>query len=349
MAEVDLELIRGLVADDYTSAIERDHGQAGVDALKRLTPMLDLIHEQLAYEMIDRGLTVICPLDAEDRLLPDGCATLDVDDLAARVQGTAAIQLLPDNRLLVHFEPIDPLSLADRAVVYHFDGRDRFAVGNQMLDVNNPTNYPSLWGVPTFFDLGAALDHYAEALALRCRCPHLQGMWFDRDDRWILQNKPEKVMQLSLHIHLVGTLRAHRKVEVRREQPAGGRKPPDIKVTWSMTTSLAFIEVKWMGASIHDSEHRISWRPDVEEANKGADQLVKYLEQNAAEAPGHQTMGFLVVFDGRRQGVDVDKELTREEAVAFANSEVLYDPDFTYRHDFAEPRRVYMYPLAPPA
>jgi hypothetical protein len=349
MADVDLELIRDLVADDYITAIEREHGHRGIEALKRLTPILDLVHEQLAYEMIDRGLTVLCPLDPKDTLLPDGSATLVVAELAARVQGAAAIQLLPDDRLLVQFEMIDPLSVADRAVVYHFDGRDRFAVGNQMLDVNNPTNYPSLWGVPTFFDLEAALDHYSEALALRCRCPHLQGMWFDPGKRWILQNKPEKIMQLSLHTYLVGALRAHRKVEVRREQPAGGRKPPDIKITWSMTTRLAFIEVKWMGASIHATEHRISWRPDVQEANDGADQLVQYLEQNVSEAPGHQTMGFLVVFDGRRDDVDVDEELTREEAVAFASSDVAYDPDFTYRHDFAAPRRFYMYPLAPPA
>jgi hypothetical protein len=349
MADVDLDLIRSLVADDYTAAIERVHGEPGINALKRLTPMLELVHEQLAYEMIDRGLTVISPLDPNDRVLPTGSATLGVGDLAARLQGTGALQLLPDNRLLVHFDPIDPLSVADRAVVYHFDGRDRFAVGHQMLDVKNPTNYPSLWGVPTFFDLELALDHYGEALALRCRCSHLQQMWFDPHKRWILQNKPEKIMQLSLHMYLVGSLRAHRKVEVRREQPAGGRKPPDIKITWSMTTSFAFIEVKWMGASIDATGDRISWRPGVEEANKGADQLVKYLEQNTAEAPGHQTMGFLVVFDGRRESVDVDKELTRDEAVAFSSSEIPYDPDFTYRHDFAHPRRFYMYPLAPSA
>lgn len=347
--DVALDRLREAVASDFTGAIETAYGPDGMAALRRLTPMLELVHEQLAYEMISGGLTVACPLDPSEQLLPEqGAATLSVDQLPGRVQGAAAMQLLPDDRLLVLNEAVDPLSLAERAVVYHFDGADHFAIAGALFDVQNPTSFPSIWGVPTFFDLRLALEHYREALALRCRCPHLQGMWADPEKRWILQNKPEDTMQLSLQMFLVSTLRAHQRIEVRREQPAGGRKPPDIKITWSMTNRLAFVEVKWMGASAHTSERRITWRPGEKEANEGAAQLVRYLDENLSEAPGHQTMGFLVVFDARREGVDFDVELTREQALRFLTREVTYDPDYSQeRHDFAEPLRLFIYPVAP--
>jgi len=349
--EVDLQSLREIAATNYIRAVEEAYGENGLQALRRLTPALDLIHEQLAYEMIAGGLTVACPLEATNVLRPDlQGSKLSIDQLAGRVDGAAVLQLLADGS--VGTLPLDttPSSLSDSAVVYHFDGADHFVVGGELIDVPNPTTFPSIWGIPTFFDLGQALEHYRDALALRCRCPELQAMWFDPESRWILQNKPEDQMQLSLHVFLVSSLRAHQRIEVRREQPAGGRRPPDIKVTWSMTNRLAFVEVKWMGASVHATEHRISWRPDEREANKGASQLVKYLDENAAEAPGYQTMGFLVVFDARREGVDVDAELTREQAVHFVDRDVVYDPDYTeQRHDFAEPLRMYIYPSAPSA
>lgn len=134
----------------------------------------------------------------------------------------------------------------------------------------------------------AALEHYRDQIALRCRCPHLETVWDDPDRRWLFKNKPENQLQECLHQYLVFSLRDHKRIEVRREQPAGGRKPPDIKVTWSLTNRLAYIEVKWMGASVHKDEPRISWTPGEDEANKGAEQLVGYLVENEPEAPGHQ-------------------------------------------------------------
>jgi hypothetical protein len=244
-----------------------------------------------------------------------------------------------------------PHLFADRAVVYYFDGADKFAVGDELLPVYNPTNFPSVWGVPTFFDLELALEHYRDRLALHCQCPYLSKLWHDPDRRWLLTNKPEGTMQASLQQYLVSSLRAHKKIEVRREQAVGGTKPPDIKVTWTLTNRIAFIEVKWMGASVHGSEPRVSWRPDENEARAGAAQLVGYLEDNKPEATGYQTMGFLVVFDGRRKGVDYGAtELTREEALYFLARDVTYDPDYAAdRHDFAEPLRFFMYPLQPAA
>jgi hypothetical protein len=154
-----------------------------------------------------------------------------------------------------------------------------------------------------------------------------------------------------VHQFLVGTLRGHKRIEVRREQPVGGLKPPDLKITWTLTNRIAFVEVKWMGASVHASEPRVSWRPSEAEANNGAAQLVGYLIDNQAEAGGYQTMGFLVVFDGRRDGVDFDTvDISRESAFYYLAREIAFSPDYAAsRHDFARPLRFYMYPLRPAA
>ena len=60
-------------------------------------------------------------------------------------------------------------------------------------------------------------------------------------------------------------------------------------------------------------------------------------------------MGFLVVFDARRKDLEYDTaELTQEQAMHYANRDVVYDPDYpAARHDFAPPLRCFMRPLKP--
>lgn len=350
--DVDLAKIRALVARSYVVGIQRQYGDPGIAALRVLAPALDELHEHLAYELLAQGLTALTALDRSDRLLPEQ-RTISVrpEQLPGLVRGAATVQVLHDGAMLLAPEAMDPIQFSDSAVVYHFNGADHFAIAGELIPVVNPTSYPSIWGIPTFFDLQSALEHYRDQIALRCRCDHLIGAWHDPDRRWLLRNRPESAFQASLHRYLIPSLRGHQRIEVRREQPAGGRKPPDIKVTWSLTNRLAYIEVKWMGASIHNTEARISWEPGEVEANRGAEQLVGYLEENLGEAPTHQTMGFLVVFDGRRDGVAYDSEdLTIAQALGYLAREVTYEPNYSeLRHDFAEPLRFFMYPKQPVA
>jgi hypothetical protein len=350
---VDLAKLRQVVAHDYTIAIEAHYADKGMAALRLLAPALDAIHEQLAYELLAGGLTVVTSLDPASRVLPTDAAAMSVDvtRLPGLVQGVATIEVLSDGSLILLPASVDPLAYADRAIVYFFDGADHFVVGDQVVSVFNPTSFPSVWGTPTFFDLGEALAHYRDRIALHCQCPHLASVWHDVGRRWLLRNRPEDTMQASLAQYLISSLRNHKKIEVRREQPVGGTKPPDIKVTWTLTNRIAFIEVKWMGSSVHANEPRVSWRPDEAEANAGAAQLVGYLTDNEPEASAYQTMGFLVVFDGRRDGVDYGTTtITREQALHYLARDVSYDPDYAeLRHDFAKPYRFYMYPLHPAA
>jgi hypothetical protein len=350
--DVDLAKLRQVIASDYTVAIENQYAHAGMLALRVLAPALDQLHEQLAYELLANGLTVIVSLDPTTQILsPIDSMAATAEQLPGLVQGAATIEVLHGGGLRLERHASDPLAFSDRAVVYYFDGADHFVIDGSLVPVFNPTSYPSVWGTPTFFDLDKALDHYRDKIALRCQCPFLERVWHDPERRWLLCNRPEDTLQASLHQFLVGSLRDHKRIEVRREQPVGGAKPPDIKVTWTLTNRIAFIEVKWMGASVHKTEPRVSWRPGDTEAKAGAAQLIGYLDDNDQEASGFQTMGFLVVFDGRRDGVDFGtSELQREQAVAFLTQDVVYVPDYAaLRHDFAPPKRFFMFPLKPAA
>jgi hypothetical protein len=343
---VDRALMQRLAATEPAAAVEEHYGQPGMAALRLLARGLELIGEQLAFELLTGGLIVFVTLDPENRPLSDlGSAQLRYEQLSAAVRDAATIQVLEDDLIVSDAVP-DLAELSATALVYRFDGNDHLVFAGELWAVSNPTSFPSRWRTPTFFDLAEALEHYQTAVAPTCRCPHLRLVWHDPERRWLLKNKPEFTFQDSLEQHLISSLRLGR-VELRREQPVGDRKPPDIKVTWSQTNRMALIEVKWMGASVHATELRISWQPDAAEANKGATQLVGYLEQNAQETPEHQTMGFLVVFDARRKDIAYDTtDLSSEQATYFANRDIVYDPDYSAtRSDFAPPLRCFMQPL----
>jgi hypothetical protein len=345
---VDHGLMRRLAAAEPTLAVEEHYGPKGLGPMRQLTRGLELIGEQLAYELLDNGLTVFVALDPVARPLTElGAAEVRAEQLPGYVEAVSCIQVL-DQGFIVSAGTPDLAALCGEALVYQFDGQDNLVFDGTPWPVSNPTVFRSRWRTPTFFDLAEALRHYQDAVASTCRCPYLSQVWHDSDRRWLLVNKPEETLQDSLEQHLVSSLRLGR-VELRREQPVGQRKPPDIKVTWSQTNRLALIEVKWMGASVDSDGARISWEPGEREANKGAKQLADYLQRNAQESPQHQTMGFLVIFDARRNGLAFETtDLTLEEALYFLARDISWDPDFaSQRHDFHPPLRCFMHPLKP--
>jgi hypothetical protein len=345
---VDHELMRRIAAAEPTVAVEEHFGPEGLAPMRQLTRGLELIGQQLAYELLEKGLTVFATFDPEVRPLTElGSAEVRAEQLPGLVKTVASIQVLEDGFIASDGTP-DLASLSVDAVVYRFDGQDNLVFDGELWPVENPTAFQSRWRTPTFFDLADALRHYQDAVAPTSRCPYLSKAWYDPERRWILINRPEKTLQDSLAQHLVSSLRLGQ-VELRREQPVGEEKPPDIKVTWSQTNRLALIEVKWIGASVDRDGTRISWEPAEREANEGATQLVGYLQLNAQESPQHQTMGFLVVFDARRAELSFEStELTAEQALYYSTRDVAWDPDFAAeRHDFHPPLRCFMHPLKP--
>jgi hypothetical protein len=152
-------------------------------------------------------------------------------------------------------------------------------------------------------------------------------------------------MRESLAQHLIVTLRDH--AEVREEQNVNDTQPIDIKVTWSLADQLSLIEIKWVGRSVDDQGEELAteyWAPSRPRA--GAKQLADYLEENKDRAPEHGTEGYLVVYDARREGLtDLPPQLTNEQAVAYADSTIEYDPAYQdIRNDFRNPIRFWLEP-----
>jgi hypothetical protein len=345
--------LREAVLDSYERRIEDQYGARGTELLRLLGEALTQIYRVLAPELLSDGLTVLATLQPDARPMA-GRTTMEVSSaqLIGRVHAGATLQALGEDRFVLCPEQVDPLTLAHEALVYRYQEEgDHFAIGGRLSRVPSRRPFPSWWSVPAFFEVEDALGAYREQVAMDCDCEILrEEVWHDCSRRWILANKPEDAMQRSLWRYLRYVMRGAQQVrEVDREQPVEGRKPPDIKITFSESNRIALIEVKWMGASVNKTGAGISgFEPDEKNANAGARQLAKYLDANLRRAGKHQTMGYLVVFDGRRQNVTLEGELTREQALFYELCEVSYVPNLAaQRNDFAVPVRFFMRPLAP--
>lgn len=348
MNGVDKDKVREIVQLQFAARVQQHYGADGARRLPELALALDRIHEQLAFELIREGLTVLIALDDDKRLLPED-RTVEVSpaELPTLVHGRATIQVLSADRMLVLAEASDPRDYADDAVVYFYSDADYFVIGGEPEAVLNITSFPSIFGTPTFFELDEALQHYKLHLALYSQCSILATCWYD-ERRWLLINRPEDTLQRSLHRFLRDTVRSHQHVESRREQPVEGKRPPDIKITWSQSNRIAYLEVKWMGASVSDGATHISTAYGDTDAREGAKQLADYLDANKTEAATHQTLGYLVVFDARRRNLSfATTALSAADALHFQMRDVPYDPAYhELRHDFAEPLRFFMMPTS---
>jgi len=76
----------------------------------------------------------------------------------------------------------------------------------------------------------------------------------------------------------------------------------------------------------------------------GTEQLKDYLDSNKSFAPDKITIGYLVVFDGRRRGTDpIIDGISQDNADYYKNREIEYNPDYSItRADFAKPVRFFM-------
>ncbi|HET7509933.1 MAG TPA: hypothetical protein VFJ65_06760 [Solirubrobacterales bacterium] len=332
-----------LIEKFYAAKVERCYGREGGARLLELVTALDAIHESLAYEKLEGGLTVVIALKDGKKLLGAKAMELTPRELPPVVEGAATIQVLGD-RLLVVPECREPLQFAKDAVVYHFHGHDYFVIEGELDRVINTSSSPSLFGTPTFLNLEEVLDDYKANQALYSQCEILREHLWSDDRRWWFANKPEDVLQRSLRRHVRATLRGVG--EVRREQVVGTR-PTDLKVTWSFTNRIAYVEIKWLGASLNKEKTKVSKRYSAQDANKGAKQLAEYLDLNKDDAAEHETMGYLVVFDGRRQRLSLKAtKLDREDGLHFHGEEVEFEPRlWETRSDFRRPRRFFLEPV----
>lgn len=198
----------------------------------------------------------------------------------------------------------------------------------------------SYFAVQTFKELDVALDYYKSKVAKYSDCEILKNVWFD-ENRIFLKNSPEHKLRDSLTQYLKISLR---NTEARPEQVVDRSHPVDIKVTWALANKLALIEIKWLGKSLVSRKKQFTKQYFENRAVEGASQLANYLDENVKQAPTYSTQGYLVIFDARRWGCNLDTiQINGPNALKYENKEIEYNPEYhNLRKDFSKPFRFFM-------
>ena len=349
---IDRDALTEVIADSFSTLIERQHGQDGVAALKHLLAALKRLYAELEPATYRFPIIVFAPLQDADRPLDQATAVVITDLTLVRTeaQGPLAVHALQDGRFLVwkHTTP-DVAQLSGTSVVYSYtNGTESFvAKGLSRVVRKVDTSARSAFAIPTFSSLEDALNAYGVEMARKSSCKILEDIWYD-DRRIFLKSAQEWRMRDSLRQFLVSRLRPH--AEVREEQNVDASHPVDIKITWVFARRIALIEIKWLGHSKHTGPRarrgKIAKRYYDARAREGAQQLADYLDSNATKAPTHTTMGYLAVFDARRRGLKQStRSLSQAEGLYYSTKDIQYNPRFdSVRDDFASPVRFFIEP-----
>lgn len=347
MLQLNLDKLQQIAGASHELAIERAFGRDGMDALRLMQTALRTLYGYLEAEMIAGQLVIMVPIDPQ---VPHaGTVYREMVNLA----GDLAPHLRSDSALLIlgmdgniSWDPVFPTDLrtiSNNAIVYQYHNeREIIFVSGVPKVLINPSNlHVSIFAIPTFKELETALEDYKRRFVRTSSCTIFQKAW-NTEDRLIFCNKPEQIMQVSLHNFLSITLR---NAEVVREFNVDATPHPvDIRVTWNFTTRLALIEIKWLGEAL-SANGTTSYRDA--RAYAGAKQLEDYLDAYRQQVPNYTARGYLVVIDGRRRGTDhTSTSVTRSNGFYYENRDITYPiPLHTTRVDFAAPTRMFAEPI----
>lgn len=345
MMTIDLNKLRSMHDKLYTSAAQTVFGNAGATALKQLLSSIVQIYARLDPSIRQHPLAIFADAKIKPSVVAGAITHLQsVDNLSHEIDGPSLVRVGGNGSLQIVPLDLGVLeALSSTAVVYLFTpSGEKFLIGGETYDVENVVvGYPSAFCKPTFGTLKAALEDYRVRQAAHSTCYVLEGAWADKK-RWWFKNKPEWIMRRSLTQFLRSVLRD---ATVQPEQNVDETHPVDIHVSFLMTTQHAIIEIKWLGQSV-----KVDGTPGTgyseNRARDGAKQLAKYLDATHQSSPHHGARGYLVLFDGRRDGLKEGMtELDKDKALHYEHAHIAYNPDHSaIRSDFEPPVRMFLYP-----
>lgn len=246
---------------------------------------------------------------------------------------------------VVQYECFDVVSLSEKTFVYRWcpseKQADQFCIKGSMyaFSEEETPSEGSFFAVRTYNDLDDALTNYRDNLAISCKGKSLKESM--TDTRLFFYPSPEDKLQEDLEEYLSYRLR---NCTVKREHNVDKSHPVDIIVTWQGTNHIALIEIKWIGKSLND-KGEIGVPYSESRANKGAAQLVGYIDNNKDSFPHHITIGYLAVYDLRRNDNNDPSavKISRANADYFKEREIAYNPQYeTTRTDFKKPYRFFI-------
>jgi hypothetical protein len=345
LIKIDLDKLRELNENLYTSATRKAFGDDGLQALQQLVAGIIKIYRRLDPSLRSNPLVLFADAAASPATVAGAPRRVhSIANLTHELDGACMARVNADGSLDVYVLDLATLaSLSQSAVVYrHNQSVETFVIERNEYRLINPVvGFGSVFCRPTFDDLGRALDSYRVKSAAYSSCEILKSAWHE-PSRWFLKLKPEHIMRKSLVQYLSNVLED---AEVRPEQNVDESHPVDIKVSFSLTDQRAIIEIKWLGDSV-DATGKLTTNYSQARAIAGAQQLAEYMDSSHEWGPGLKTRGYLVVFDARRKGLSQGvAKLAPNDALHFKDKEISYSPDHSViRTDFAAPVRMYMFP-----
>jgi hypothetical protein len=362
LSDFNIENVQELAARAYIAHAEIAFGPQGAEGIRALLNCVKLIFQRFPPEKLQGTLTVAVGVDATP--LSPAIAALGSPTACSDYAGVgqflvtnppashAVIEFSADGsfRLLALADDLDLKALAQAALIYRFDGSAERILAKDFEDFV-PSVSPLLksnFAKPTLSSLEEAFRYYADYV-LETKCRILKDVWEGGVDgpRLVLVNKPEAKMRDSLTQALELLLRD---VTVKPEQNTDETKPVDIRVSWFASGATALIEIKWLGKSTAKSQKEGAdptyTEYGTQRAQAGAKQLVDYMDREVRHSGAITPAGYLVIFDARRKGAkSASDTLTESDAMAFANDEITFDPDYSRsRQDFGPPVRFFMNP-----
>lgn len=252
-----------------------------------------------------------------------------------------------DGYVEVISNPVDVLALSMDTFVYKWDPNASISDSFVIKGVERPysqdpcTNGLSYFALKTYKDLDKALIYYRDNIAIEAKGKALNDAL--RHNRLFFKNAPEKLLQEALCEYLTATLRDM--ADVKREVNVDESHPVDISITFKSTNHIALIEIKWIGKSLNDKEDGFSGDYSNSRAEKGAKQLVDYIDANRISYPSSITAGYLVVYDLRRKNNNDPKEfkISRKKGDYYRLIELKMKTDYKrQRSDYKETYRFFV-------
>lgn len=266
--------------------------------------------------------------------------SLDRNNLVVNFINEETTQVIP-------YDEFDANKLSNDTFVYCWnrDERraDQFMIKGEKIpfsEEDTPVE-GSFFAIKTYNDLDEALMNYRDNVAPMCKGKALEESM--TPTRLFFYAAPENLLQQALFEYLDSRLR---QCDVKREHNVDESKPVDIMVKWRGTNHMALIEIKWIGKSLNkDDKSKVSGNYNEARANKGASQLVNYIDKNIDSFPRDVTIGYLVVYDLRRENNNdpTKTTLSHTDAYYYKDKEIVYDPQYELiRNDFKCPYRFFV-------
>jgi hypothetical protein len=242
-------------------------------------------------------------------------------------------------------ETINALFSDPHLVTYFYcDGNESIFVNGEEVKIINKYSCPSIFALQYHF-LNEVLLRYKNERIRKISCEHFRKCWADGRFIYFI-NKPEDSIQLSLSEYLKNSLRG---VDVVREYNLNAAKPVDVRVYWREANRAALIEVKLMGRSLKANGEINTYEYGNERANNGMVQIKEYIELVEKDSPSVINKGYLVVIDGRRNGINPKiNSISIANGYFFENSELVIDEGNKYHlthSNIEKPIRMFAEPI----